>query len=97
MGRICSWNVRGLTWPNKQEDTHFFLQLHQVGLIGMLETKVKVHKVDKVANKLFRGWQWVHNFNAINKGRIWVAWRPQWYSVHLLSKFDQYIHCKVFL
>ncbi|KAJ8422489.1 LOW QUALITY PROTEIN: hypothetical protein Cgig2_000558 [Carnegiea gigantea] len=30
------------------------------------------------------------------QGRIWVAWRPQWYSVHLLSKSDQHIHCKVF-
>ena len=25
MARICSWNVRGLNWPNKQEDIKLFL------------------------------------------------------------------------
>ncbi|KAJ8419711.1 LOW QUALITY PROTEIN: hypothetical protein Cgig2_028801 [Carnegiea gigantea] len=41
MVSVSSWNIRGLNWPNKQEDVHSFLQFNKVGLIGLLETKVK--------------------------------------------------------
>ncbi|KAJ8435470.1 hypothetical protein Cgig2_021103 [Carnegiea gigantea] len=41
----ANWNVRGLNWPNKQEDLKLFLYANKVGLISLLESKIKLHKV----------------------------------------------------
>jgi len=87
MTHIASWNVRGLNWPNKQEDVKFFLQLHNVGLIGLLETKVKNQNVEKSAANIFRGWNWANNF-TISNGRIWIAWKPSEYNVNILEMSD---------
>ena len=95
MDRVCSWNVRGLNWPNKQEDLKIFLQEKRIGLIGMLETKVKERNVNKVATRLLQGWHWQHNFQLNAKGRIWVAWRLGFYKVNVLEKDEQFLHCKV--
>jgi len=92
MANLVSWNVRGLNWPNKQEDIKLFLQIHKVGLIGLLETKVKLHKTDYIANNIFPRWKWKHNFHLNLKGRIWMAWNPAVYQVDILSMSDQYIH-----
>ena len=53
MDNIVSWNIKGLNWPNKQEDVRSFLYNNKVGMIGLLETKVKDKNVDKVAGKAF--------------------------------------------
>jgi len=53
MDKICCWNVRGLNWPNKQEDLKISLNKNQVGLAGLLETKVKERNVNKIAHHLF--------------------------------------------
>ena len=94
MANFSSWNIRGLNWPNKQEDVKLFLQLNNIGLIGLLETKVKSQKVSKIAKNIFRGWEWANNFN-ISNGRIWVAWKPSLYRVTIQEKSDQFIQCKV--
>ena len=94
MERICSWNIRGLNWLNMQEDVRIFLQEKQIGLVGLLETKVKEDKVDRIANNIFQGWNWHHNFTSHIRRRIWIAWRPWTYSVQILSQSAQFIHCK---
>jgi len=53
MDRICSWNIRGLNWPNKQEDVKIILHEKHIGFIGLLETKVKENKAEKIANNIF--------------------------------------------
>ncbi|KAJ8423024.1 hypothetical protein Cgig2_028227 [Carnegiea gigantea] len=77
-----------------QEDVKIFLHEKRIGFIGLLKTKVKESKVDLIAHNIFHGWIWHHNFTLCNKGRIWIAWRPQFYKVDVLSQSDQYIHCK---
>ena len=94
MTSIASWNVRGLNWPNKQEDVKLFLQLNNIGLIGLLETKVKSQNVCKIAENIFTGWEWANNC-AISNGRIWVAWKPSLYKVSVKEQSDQFIHCSV--
>ena len=94
MDRICSWNIRGLNQPNKQEDIKIFLSNKHIGLVGLLEIKVKERNVEKVANRLFQGWKWQHHFQLSTKGRIWVAWKPGQYHVQIISMIEQYIHCK---
>ncbi|KAJ8421596.1 LOW QUALITY PROTEIN: hypothetical protein Cgig2_020785 [Carnegiea gigantea] len=92
MDRICSWNIRGLNWPNKQKDVKIFLQERNIGIIGLFETKVKEKNIEMVATKLFQGWHWQHNFHLNTKWRIWVAWRPRHYNVQIISMEEQFIH-----
>jgi len=73
MAKICSWNIRGLNWPNTQEDIKLFLHEKNIGFVGLLETKVKERNIEKVAQNIFHGWKWHHNFNLNTEGRIWVA------------------------
>ncbi|KAJ8419762.1 LOW QUALITY PROTEIN: hypothetical protein Cgig2_030064 [Carnegiea gigantea] len=39
MDRIYSWNIRGLYWPNKQEDVKIILHEKHMGFIRLLEIK----------------------------------------------------------
>ncbi|KAJ8427388.1 hypothetical protein Cgig2_008804 [Carnegiea gigantea] len=57
---------------------------NKVGLIGLLETKVKEKNVKKVATHVFPGWRWMHNFSLNPKGRIWME---------LIHMTEQYTHC----
>ncbi|KAJ8419338.1 LOW QUALITY PROTEIN: hypothetical protein Cgig2_024013 [Carnegiea gigantea] len=84
MASITSWNRRGLNWPNKQKDVHSFLQYNKVGMIGLLETKVKENNVEKVAGNAFPCWYWPHNFEYNAKGS---------YNAQVLKKTDQFTHC----
>ena len=61
MHNIASWNVRGLNNPNKQEDVKLFLNKSKIGLVGLMETKVRKQNEMKVAQRLFGGWQWHTN------------------------------------
>ena len=56
MDNIVGWNIRGLNWPNKQVDINHYLFANKVGLVGLFETKVKEVNVDKVAARVFPGW-----------------------------------------
>ena len=58
-----------------------------MGLVGLLETKVKEKNGEKVA-----GWRWVHNFHLDPKGRIWVAWNPRYYQLKMIHMTMQFIH-----
>jgi len=95
MVRLGCWNIRGLNWPNKQDDIKIFLQLNNVGLVGFLETKIKEKNVDKVPNRMIPGWNWIHNFKHNPKGRIWIAWKPSLFIVHVLSMSAQHVYCRV--
>ncbi|KAJ8419453.1 hypothetical protein Cgig2_030899 [Carnegiea gigantea] len=95
MDNLTSWNVRGLNWPNKQAEVKLFLQSNKVGLVGLLETKVKVKNIEKVAASIFHGWNWVHNFSLNATGRIWVAWHPRAFDLEVLHLSEQFIHCRV--
>ena len=55
MDSIVGWNIRGLNWPNKQKDVKSFLYSNKVGLIGLLETKVKVKNVESWQQRYFPG------------------------------------------
>jgi len=36
--------------------------------VGLLETKVKEEKAERIANNIFQGWNWHHNFTPALKG-----------------------------
>lgn len=41
MDNILCWNVRGLNAPNKQNEVKLLCNKENIGLAGLLETKVK--------------------------------------------------------
>ena len=73
MDKFVSWNIRGLNWPNKQEDLRIFLHTHKIGLIGLMETKIKVENDSRIAARVFPNWRWDNNTTPHIKGRLWIA------------------------
>ncbi|KAJ8419930.1 hypothetical protein Cgig2_021307 [Carnegiea gigantea] len=61
---------------NGLHNVRSFLHTNRVGLIGLLETKVKEKNAGKVAVKTFLGWQRHHNFSLNTKACIWIGWKP---------------------
>ena len=57
MDKIVSWNIRGLNWPNKQEDLKSFLQTNKVGMIELIETKIKTKNDSYIVARAFPGWR----------------------------------------
>jgi len=76
MDRIVCWNVRGMNSPQKQEDIRLFLHKQSTGMVGFIETKVQEKNISQVAEKVCSNWNWVHNADCMNKGRVLVCWHP---------------------
>lgn len=55
MDNLLCWNVRSVNGPNKQKEIKLLCNKDDIGLIGLLETKIKVNKVDQLPSKLFGG------------------------------------------
>jgi len=81
MDKIVSWNIRGLNWPNKQEDLKSFLHINKVGMVGLMETKIKMENDSHITARAFPRWRWENNCTPNIKGRLWVAWQPRMYEV----------------
>ncbi|KAJ8444077.1 hypothetical protein Cgig2_025078 [Carnegiea gigantea] len=84
----------GLNSPNKQEDIKLFLKKQGVGLVALVETKVKKENISRVADKLFMGWRWYTNVESNHKVRIWIVWREQGYHMQVMREVEQIVHCK---
>ena len=95
MDSILSWKIRGLNGPNKQEDVKIFLQKNFIGLVGLLEMKVKGKNVSNVAGNLCPGWHWHSNIQSNEKGRTLIMWRPNYYAVTKGVNTNQMVHCEV--
>lgn len=67
------WNIRGLNSPQKQKEIKGLLQEWKVGLVGLLETKIKSHNFSSIYSRMFQGWCVSSNFSLVKGGRILVA------------------------
>ncbi|KAL2922978.1 Trigger factor [Bienertia sinuspersici] len=92
MDKIISWNVRGANNLDKQIGIRSFLQTQGVGLVGLLETKVKPHNLGSLYKRIFDGWCCSSNGLNHGKGRIIVAWNPLSFSVQIQDCIAQTIH-----
>lgn len=61
MDSIVCWNVRGANSPTKQREIKKFLSFRKVGLVSLLETKVKVSNMGSLYLNLFHGWCFTSN------------------------------------
>ncbi|XP_074297717.1 uncharacterized protein LOC141628476 [Silene latifolia] len=92
MVSIGFWNVRGLNKKNKQGDVRRLLHINNVGLYGLVETKVKNININKVQAGLGYNWQFINNNDLKEGGRIWLLWDPAIFKVDVLLKDVQVIH-----
>ncbi|XP_074297367.1 uncharacterized protein LOC141628079 [Silene latifolia] len=78
----------------KQKEINFFLQNKDIGLFGLLETKIKNKALHKALGS-FNSWCISTNNGYRSGGRIWILWQPQACRVHFLEYNAQFIHMKV--
>ncbi|XP_056687902.1 uncharacterized protein [Spinacia oleracea] len=95
MDRILCWNVRGINSTQKQNEVRKFVQRHDVGLVGLLEHKVKLAKLGKLYQNIFMNWCFTSNASFHNGGRIVVAWKLNSFTVNIVAVTSQLIHCHV--
>lgn len=85
MNIIC-WNVRGMNDPSRERDVHELLVEHKIGIVGLLETKVKQSNVGRIENRVNGNCRWINNCGSDDAGRVFVGWDPLIYNVKKLSK-----------
>ncbi|KAL9239245.1 hypothetical protein vseg_013585 [Gypsophila vaccaria] len=71
MDRIGFWNIRGMNKVKKQKEINYFLQNNDVGLFGLLETKIKNNNLVK-ATCNFNNWCISTNNGYHKGGKIWI-------------------------
>lgn len=93
MVNLLCWNIRGLNGPNKQKEVKLLCSKENIGLVGLLETKIKRNKIENVARSMFGGWEYITNLESHHNGRIWLSWRPDYYKVIPITSSVQ-VHVK---
>lgn len=96
MINIYAWNVQGFNKPVKQHEVKELLKKHNPGICIILETKVKMKKVENIMRCL-RDWSLIDSYNQQEKGIIWVLFNQELIQVHVIQKSDQIITCLYFL
>ncbi|KAL9243881.1 hypothetical protein vseg_017718 [Gypsophila vaccaria] len=94
MDKVGFWNIRGMNRSRKRKELNFFLKNKEVGLFGLLETKIK-NKALLRAVENFESWCVSTNNGYHAGGRIWIVWQPAAFRIHFIEYNAQYIHIKV--
>lgn len=84
--------MRGVNKRYKQNEVKKLLHNKQIKLAGLIETRVKYHKVDRILNNFTPGWGYLHNYQSASNGRIWIIWKKQSYTVTPVKEAHQLIH-----
>ncbi|XP_074288829.1 uncharacterized protein LOC141613981 [Silene latifolia] len=69
--------------------------MNNVGLFGLIETRVKSINISKVISGLGTGWNYEVNNDIRDGGRIWILWNPSIFNVSIIKKEVQVIHLHV--
>ncbi|XP_062074858.1 uncharacterized protein LOC133778853 [Humulus lupulus] len=84
MDKVISWNVQGINNQQKQRLVKQFIASQRVGLVGLLETRVKAQKLGALYLNLFAGWCFTSN-NAWHPGGRIVGRRWLWKDLQDLN------------
>ncbi|XP_021861971.2 uncharacterized protein [Spinacia oleracea] len=83
------------TMPGGEDEVRRFIQQFDIGLVGLLEHKVKGTNLGKLYQRVFTNWCFTGNVSFHKGGRIVVAWKPSSFTVSILAVTAQFIHCHV--
>lgn len=89
---LATWNVRGMNAVEKQREVVHFVNRNKLGLVGLIETKLKRQKLLSCHNKFFQSWKYVDNCDQHPRGRIWILWREAEFEVRELVRTANYFH-----
>ncbi|KAK7273781.1 hypothetical protein RIF29_14844 [Crotalaria pallida] len=95
MDNIACWNIRGLNSPSKQKEVLNFHKRYKVGLLGVLENKLRTNAIEAVMQKIAPGWSYFSDTDICPIGRILVLWRKDMFNVLIMARSGQYTHCLV--
>ncbi|XP_060972340.1 uncharacterized protein LOC133038266 [Cannabis sativa] len=95
MDKFLCWNVRGANNTQKQRAIKQLIHNQGVGFVGLLETRVKVHKLGTLYLNVFEGWCFSTNIAWHRGGRIVIAWNPVRYIVDIIKCTSQLMHLKI--
>ncbi|XP_056687939.1 uncharacterized protein [Spinacia oleracea] len=95
MDRVVAWNVRGLNSLQVKNEVKHFIQKYEVGLVGLLEHKMKLSNLGKLYQKVFAKWCFTSNASYHPGGRIIVAWKAGSFNVNIVAASSQFLHCHV--
>lgn len=95
MDKICVWSVQGLNSPRKQRVVRDFINQHYVGLVGLLERKVKTADMSSLYQVMFSNWCLTSNSTYHKGGRVIMARKPGVFAVDIKGGASQWIHCHV--
>lgn len=97
MDRIMAWNIKGLNQREKKIDFMKMIEIYHIGMVGLLEIRVKAAKLGAVYLSMFKGWCFTTNLRWNKGGRIMLASDPKVFSMNKMEGNGQFIHCQVTL
>lgn len=92
---LLIWDVRELNHPSKQREVKRMIKLHKIGLVCLIEIRVKEAKADMLRTSIVPDWGFVFNYEKHVLGRIWICWNQSDFEVTVLDKSDQSISCVI--
>ncbi|XP_074291836.1 uncharacterized protein LOC141618644 [Silene latifolia] len=92
---ISSWNIRGLNKLVKQMEVNKFLTQNKLDILGILETRVKENKSQRIPRNKFRDYSSFCNYSKHYNGRIWLVWNSSTTRVTMLQVHAQVLHFHV--
>lgn len=95
MYNILIWNVRGLNIIAKQIKVRKIIQLHNIQLFGLLETRVKAPNLGRVYLNLCPQWCIFSNHVSHYNGRVLIAQLPEVFIVDILICTAKLMHCRI--
>ena len=61
--------------------------------MGILETKLSKHSLDKIAKRMFRSWRVEDNFQLNPNGKILILWKEDKVQLKIIETTEHVIHC----
>ncbi|KAF5208043.1 hypothetical protein FRX31_002370, partial [Thalictrum thalictroides] len=74
---LSVWNIRGLNDPSKGKVVRKLIDEKRIGLMGIVETRVKEKNKAVVFNSIGLHWPMLDNYEDHYNGRIWLIWDPR--------------------
>ncbi|XP_074271346.1 uncharacterized protein LOC141595280 [Silene latifolia] len=68
---------------NKQLEIRRFIQLNNISLFSILETRIKNKNWGKVRRNIWNNWAIYTKYSCHSGGRIWVVWNPSVYQLDI--------------
>ncbi|XP_071729409.1 uncharacterized protein [Rutidosis leptorrhynchoides] len=94
--KIASWNIRGMTYSDKQNEVKKFTKDEKLCFCAVLETHLKQKNIDGACSNVFDKWKWHSNIRySANSCRIVVGWDENVVRVMVISTTRQSMLCLV--